>query len=308
MSRPLTTIYEFNRFKLDKGNQRLTRDGLLLGAPDNTLQLLLFMVEQRGSVVPTQTLIQRFCPGSPFGEEEVATQILSLRRILEDTSKEKPIVRSIPGTGYQFEAEVSETLTDPIANPIADKVTAFEKPEVEYEAAPEPPPPAKTGRTIGIVAAVVVLLALGIFAYLKMGGGSKTSSQIAVLPFHSLTGAPDDDQFDNGLTGALIGDLEKGGQIQVSPADAVQRYVKSGAADPIAAGRELGVKVIIIGLAQRLAGKVRVNVQMISTQDGHQVWTGGFDGDASDVAGIALQISQKISQQIPTTSDNPEQQ
>jgi TolB-like protein len=66
--------------------------------------------------------------------------------------------------------------------------------------------------------------------------------------------------------------------------------------------------VIIIGLAQRLAGKVRVNVQMISTQDGHQVWTGGFDGDASDVAGIALQISQKISQQIPTTSDNPEQQ
>jgi TolB-like protein len=121
-----------------------------------------------------------------------------------------------------------------------------------------------------------------------------------VLPFRSLTGAAGDERFDKGFTEALIKELEKSAQIQAAPAASVQRYIESGAADPVAAGRELGVKVIVIGMAQRLAGRFRLNVQMISTQDGRELWSGSFDGDSSGMAGLAAQVSEKIAQRMPS--------
>jgi DNA-binding winged helix-turn-helix (wHTH) protein/TolB-like protein len=305
MSSELSIIYEFGRFRLDRENRRLTRDGLLHPVPANTLQLLLMLVEKPDEILSTEDLTARLFPKSTFAEEELATKILELRRLLEDTSKENPMVRWMPGKGYRFEAAVTAFLGDS-ASPLGSAR------EEEERAKGAPPPPAdrmKIGRMLGVAAAVILLTTLGVWGWHFMSAGASTgavskqsspiagSSQIAVLPFGSLSGSPADERFDSALTAALIHALADS-QVQVVPAAAVEGYTKATPVAQLAAGRALGVEIMVLGMAQPLAGRVRVKVQMVRTEDEVQVWTGDFDGDSKDIAGLAAQISEPIGKEI----------
>jgi TolB-like protein len=87
----------------------------------------------------------------------------------------------------------------------------------------------------------------------------------------------------------------------VVPEKSVQNYLANGATDPVTAGRELGAQVIVRGMAQRMAGRIIVKVQLISAQDGSQIWSSGFEGDSNDVAGLSAKISDKIGKGMPAT-------
>jgi TolB-like protein/DNA-binding winged helix-turn-helix (wHTH) protein len=300
MSSPLTVIYEFDRFRLDRGNQRLTRDGLLVSMPGKTLPLLLELVENRKHVVSTDKLVNAFFPTSPFGEEELTSEILTLKRLLDDTSKQAPMVRFTVGKGYQFEAEVTESLADSGSDrPFGRRSSEAEPVQAQ---AREVSPPKKTARIVGMAVAVVLIagIGFGIWRFLPArSAASNGTPQLAVLPFQSLTGAAGDDSFNRSLTEAIITALGKQSQLQVVPQASVQRYLDSGASDPVTAGRELGAQMIVRGMAQRLAGRILVKVQLVSTEDGTQIWSNGFEGDSNDVAGLSARISEKIGKGIP---------
>lgn len=313
MSTQFSTIYEFGRFKLDRANKRLTRDGLLHPIPEITLQILVMLVEKPDEIILTNKLVDRFFAKSTFGEEELAGKILELRRILEDTSKENPMVRWLPGKGYRFEVPVTAYLGD---SPSGGHLGKSERAEEEsaQAALTQKPSGMKLGRMLGIAAVVILLTTLGIWGwrFVKTGSsgkdGSSTegspfvgNSQIAVLPIRSMSGSADDERFDRALTVAIIDALAKAGQVQVVPAASVLGYTKSTPVDQLAAGRELGVGTIVVGMAQPLAGRVRVRVQMVRTEDEVQIWAGDFDGDIKDVAGLAAQISEKIAKQGHTS-------
>jgi DNA-binding winged helix-turn-helix (wHTH) protein/TolB-like protein len=309
MSTQFSTIYEFGRFRLDRANKRLTRDGLLHPIPEKTLQLLVMLVEKPDEVISTERLVDRVFPKSTFGEEELASKVLELRRVLEDTSKENPMVRWLPGRGYRFEAAVTAYLGDSSGAGQLGK-GEHEEEESEPAAIAQKRGGTKFGRMLGIAAAVILFTTLGVWGwrYMKTGGGGKDgsstegspfvgNSQIAVLPIRSMSGSADDERFDRALTVAIIDALSKAGQVQVVPAASVLGYTKSTPMDQLAAGRELGVGTIVVAMAQPLAGRVRVRVQMVRTEDEVQIWTGDFDGDPKDVAGLAAQISAKIAKQ-----------
>jgi TolB-like protein/DNA-binding winged helix-turn-helix (wHTH) protein len=313
MSTQFSTIYEFGRFRLDRANKRLTRDGLLHPIPEITLQILVMLVEKPDEIISSEKLVDRFFAKSTFGEEELASKILELRRILEDTSRENPMVRWLPGRGYRFEAAVTAYLGDSSAGGQLGKSERVEH-ETEETAPPQKPSGIKLGRMLGIAAAVILLTTAGVWGwrFLSASSSGKESSstevsqfvgnsQIAVLPIRSMSGSAEDERFDRALTVGIIDALAKTGQVQVVPASSVLGYTKSTPVDQLAAGRELGVGTIVVGMAQPLAGRVRVRVQMVRTEDEVQTWTGDFDGDTKDVAGLAAQISAKIAKQGHTT-------
>jgi TolB-like protein/DNA-binding winged helix-turn-helix (wHTH) protein len=303
MSSQFSTIYEFGRYRLDRRNRRLTRDGLLQPTKANTLQLLVMLVEKPDEVISTEKLVDRLFPKSNFGEEELAGTIVELKTLLEDDSKEHPLVRWLPGKGYRFEAPVTVFLGDAASGQLG----GGPREEDEPAEVAKPQRRRKLGRMLGVAAAFIVLTMLGVWGwhFIKTGSSNKESpevagsSQIAVLPIRSMSGSPDDERFDKALTVALIDALAKGAQVQVAPAASVLGYVKSTPMDQLAAGRELGVKIIVVGMAQPLAGRVRVKIQMVRTEDEVQIWTGDFDGDSKDVGGLAGRMSEKIGKEVP---------
>jgi TolB-like protein/DNA-binding winged helix-turn-helix (wHTH) protein len=303
MSSQFSTIYEFGRYRLDRRNGRLTRDGLLQPTKANTLQLLVMLVEKPDEIVSTESLVDRLFPKSTSGEEELARKIVELKGLLGDESKEHPLVRWLPGKGYRFEAQVTVFLSDAASDHLGGSVREEEEPDEGVR----PQRRGKLGRMLGVAAAVIVLTMLGVWGwhFIKTGAGNKensevsASSQIAVLPIRSMSGSPDDERFDKALTVALIDALAKGAQVQVVPAASVLGYIKSTPMDQLTAGRELGVKIIVVGMAQGLAGRVRVKIQMVRTEDEVQIWTGDFDGDSKDVGGLAGRMSDKIGREVP---------
>ncbi len=302
MSSPLTVIYEFDRFRLDRKNQRLTRDGLLVTTPGKTLPILLDLIQRREQVVSIDKLVESHFPKSPFGEEELTTEILSLKRLMGDTSKQAPIIRFVLGQGYQFESEVTEYLGDSSSD---QNFGSRRDEEHVPDSTPRKPKSKGIGGTIGIAVAVVAVVAIGVGIWKFMpatAAGSTTFNsynsngipQVAVLPFQSLTGQAGDEGFNRTLTEGIYNAISKHSQIQVVPAEAVQKYLASGVADPVTAGQQLGAQMIVRGMAQRLAGHIIVKVQLVNAQDGSQIWSSGFEGDSNDIPGLAAKISAKI--------------
>src|SRR5262249_37008985 len=90
---------------------------------------------------------------------------------------------------------------------------------------------------------------------------------IAVLPFKSLSPDGNDEYLGLGMADTLITKLGSIGQIVVRPTGAVRKYTDPGQ-DPLAAGRELGVDVVLDASIQRSADKMRVNFRLLDVRDG----------------------------------------
>jgi TolB-like protein len=125
--------------------------------------------------------------------------------------------------------------------------------------------------------------------------GSKPFPRIAVLPFHSLSSRPEDIRYDGQLTNALIGGLARISRVEALPSNVD--------ADPVVVGRELGVRMMLIGRVERLGARVRVRVQMVSARDGSQVWAGSFDGDSNDLGRLSAQIDGAVAPHLTALLD-----
>ncbi len=263
------------------------------------------LVEKPGEIVAAEKLVTRFFPKSDSGEEELTGKILELRRVLEDTSEENPMLRCLPGQGYRFEAPVTATLADAESVPFGSSQQEENEPASLVQNGSQ----TKVGRMLAIAGAAIVLTILGVWGwrFFSASGGAEAAafvgnSQMAVLPIRSLSGSAGDESFDRALTVAIIDDLAKGSQDSVVPAAAVLGLNKSTSADQLASARKLGVGVMVVGMAQELAGQVRVRLQMVRTEDGVEVWTGDFVGDVKDLNGLAAQIAGKIGKQIQASA------
>jgi len=73
----------------------------------------------------------------------------------------------------------------------------------------------------------------------------------------------------------------------------VRKYVESDQ-DPLAAGRELGVELVLGGSIQRREDSIRVTVRLVNTADGASLWTGIFDEKFTDIFAVEDAIANKV--------------
>jgi serine/threonine protein kinase/Tol biopolymer transport system component/tetratricopeptide (TPR) repeat protein len=120
---------------------------------------------------------------------------------------------------------------------------------------------------------------------------------IAVLPFKLLgTDSTSDGYLGLGITDALITKLSNVGRISVRSTSAVMKY--ASIADPVAAGRELGVESVLEGRVQKIGDRVRVTVQLVQVQTGAPVWAASFDEQFEDLLRVEDSISEQVAQAL----------
>src|SRR5687767_12688059 len=127
-----------------------------------------------------------------------------------------------------------------------------------------------------------------------------TENSLAVLPLKLLdvqSGADSGpDYLGTGLADALITRLSAVRRFAVRPTSSVLRY--SDDADPILAGRELGVSYVLDGRVRRSGDHIRVTIQLLSVRDGTAVWAGQFDERFTDVLSLEDAISANVAEAI----------
>ena len=136
--------------------------------------------------------------------------------------------------------------------------------------------------------------------YAGMGRpGVSDENSLAVLPMKLLdinqpeTGP---DYLGTGLADALITRLSDIRSFAVRPTSSVLRYGPD--ADPLRAGRELGVTFVLDGRIRRAAERIRVTIQLLNVRDETTAWAGQFDEQFTDVLNLEDVISSHVAEAI----------
>ncbi len=151
-------------------------------------------------------------------------------------------------------------------------------------------------------AVVLLLLAIGgshwyqaHSAHPAAAVGSKPS--VAVLPLQNLSTDPDSAYFSDGMTDEITTKLSKIQGINVAPHSSVTT-VKAADQNAADLGRELGVRYLLEGTVRKSGNQVRINVHLIDSTTGFQVWADDFTGEMKDVFSLQEQTALKIAQAL----------
>src|SRR5436305_3881250 len=101
-------LLKFDHFTIDPERRQLLRDGEPVPLTPKTFDTLLTLVRERGRVVEKSELMQMLWPDTAVEENNLSQQISAARRALGERSDEGRFIRTVPGRGYRFVAEVEE--------------------------------------------------------------------------------------------------------------------------------------------------------------------------------------------------------
>ena len=160
------------------------------------------------------------------------------------------------------------------------------------------------GRRVALAAAAVVVVMLIITGVLwfekkpaQQSVPAAAKPSIAVLPLQNLSTDPDSAFFSDGMTDEITTKLSKIQGIDVASHSSVMA-IKGAQKDPGTIGRELGVRYLLEGSVRKAANQVRINVQLIDSTSGFQVWADDFVGELKDVFSLQEQTALKIAQAL----------
>ena len=100
-------IYRFSGYALDTGRHVLTREGREISIEPQVFDLLRVLVENAGSLVTRDKLIEDVWDGRIVSEASISTRINAARAAVGDNGKDQAIIRTVPRRGFEMIAAVS---------------------------------------------------------------------------------------------------------------------------------------------------------------------------------------------------------
>jgi TolB-like protein/DNA-binding winged helix-turn-helix (wHTH) protein/Tfp pilus assembly protein PilF len=288
-------IIRFQDFELDPNSFELRRAGHLVKLERIPLQLLFLLAENRDRLVPREEILQAIWGKDVFvdADNSINTAVRKARQALKDDPENPSFVRTIPGKGYRFTAQIS-----PPTTPSPPKASE----------PPERPPnftqfsPRSRQWAVWAAVALVVIVSTGFILRSRLTRPDKTvprRSMLVVLPFVNLSGDPREEYFADGMTEEMItqlGSLDPQ-HLGVIARTSSMRY--KGANTPVSQiAQELGINYLLEGSVRQSNGRVRVTAQLIQTSDQTHLWADSFERDLNDILRLQTDVARAIATKI----------
>ncbi len=148
---------------------------------------------------------------------------------------------------------------------------------------------------VGIAAALIAVVALGIwkFAPTRTATASVTSASIAVLPFSDLSLDHSNAFIGDGVAETLINALANVPGLNVA-ARASAFAFRDKASDLVEITKQLRVANVLEGSVQRAGDQLRITAQVIRTSDGKTIWSQKFDRPAADIFAVQDEVARAV--------------
>ena len=129
---------------------------------------------------------------------------------------------------------------------------------------------------------------------------------VAVLPFENLSEDKANAYFADGMQDEIITRLAKIGDLKViSRASTLPYRTKPEKLSEIA--RQLGVGHVVEGSVQRIADRVRINVQLIEAATDDHLWAELYDRNLTDIFAVQSEVATAIAQKLQAKLTGQEQ-
>jgi adenylate cyclase len=119
---------------------------------------------------------------------------------------------------------------------------------------------------------------------------------VGILPFDNLSGSADD-YFADGLTEDLIHALSLQSFYRVLSRSSTFGFRGKNLSARLIA-REIDATYLIQGSVRRAGAKIRVTAELISPENGEQLWTGRYDRDMDDLFALQDELTASLSAAI----------
>ena len=186
----------------------------------------------------------------------------------------------------------------------------------DEDVAPEQSTTPRSGRRMDRMIIVVLVLALGYFAFdkfvltprreaalvastvLNESKSVVSAKSIAVLPFENLSEEKANAFFAEGVQDEILTHLARIADLKVISRTSVMQYKSGTPRNLREIGQQLGVTHVVEGSVQRAANKVRVNAQLVDARNDAHLWAQTYDRDLADVFAIQSEIAKAIADQL----------
>jgi TolB-like protein/Tfp pilus assembly protein PilF len=204
--------------------------------------------------------------------------------------------------------------TDEVGNPEVPEKFKSASVAAAVSAAKKPPSRPNYLFITGVVALIVIAIAVGGFPFWQRGKPKTSAStaaipekSIAVLPFANLSRDPDNAYFADGIQDEILTRLSKIADLKVISRTSTQLYQsKPGNLSEIA--RQLSVAHLLEGSVQKSGEAVRVNVQLIKAANDSHLWAETFDRKLTDIFAVESDIAKAIASQLQAKLTGREEQ
>ena len=150
----------------------------------------------------------------------------------------------------------------------------------------------------------VLVLAVAAAGWLRFQASRGAIDSLAVLPFENASRDPEAEYLGDGLTESLINQMSRVPSLRVMARATVFRF--KGAADPLEAGRKLGVGAVLTGSVSRRGDQLKVTAELVEVASGVRLWGDKFDRPFADLLRVQDSIASDISEGLRLPLSGPE--
>lgn len=297
--------YEFGDFRLDADHLMLYRGTQEVPLAPKAVETLLALVERSGEIVRKEELIERIWPDSFVDESNLFLYLSVLRKTLGQQQDGTPFLETLRRRGYRFNGQVQivrEGHEENRGAGLDDTLAVVERtlPEAASEGPGRREGP-RPGRWLALAAVLLAAISAGALYWRGgplAGAGADAPRAIAILPFTPLVADDSRDPYlELGMADALIARLGGRREVLVRPLSSVREFGGLDR-DAVAAGRALGVDVVLDGQIQKAGGQIRVHARLIRVTDATPLWTHTFNGTYGQVLALQNEMSDRIAAAI----------
>ncbi|WP_317933434.1 winged helix-turn-helix domain-containing tetratricopeptide repeat protein [Halioxenophilus sp. WMMB6] len=297
-------------------------NGHRLHIEPKVMEVLVCLAHHHGQVVSRAELLDQVWSNVVVSEEVLTRCISELRSALNDTSRERRFIRTIPKRGYSLlitPYPAGELL------PESDTTTSASKPLPQTKSKRRRfawLPQSGLGRGL-----LLVLLAslIGVLVWhirgVKLEALSTTLTQVthsinaptnhrteqefhlaapldvAVLPFVSLSTTDNNDYISVGLAEDIRNKLIRTRGIRVAARTSSEVFMgQSKSIQEI--GRALNTRAVLEGTVRMDESRMRVTIQLSDTDSGHPIWADTYERSLGDVFALQEEIATQVAGQL----------
>ena len=156
---------------------------------------------------------------------------------------------------------------------------------------------------------LVCAIAAGYFIARPYLSAKSTSAieSIAVLPFVNASGDKETEFLSDGISETLINNFTRIPTLRVTARSTAFRY-KGKDIEPQQIGSELGVGSVLTGKVLQRGDTLTIQVDLIKTSDGVQIWGDRYEGKTADIVSIQQRIASDVSAQLKLKLTGAQQQ
>jgi serine/threonine protein kinase/Tfp pilus assembly protein PilF len=129
------------------------------------------------------------------------------------------------------------------------------------------------------------------------GKQTKAIDSLAILPLENASGDPETEYLSDGIAETLINALAQLRKIRIVPRPVAFRHRGQGV-DPLAVGRELGVRAVLSGRLVQRGEDLIVSVELVDVERQAQLWGGRYQRKMADLITLQEELTTEIAEKL----------